>query len=120
MVALGDKRAGLFSNSENLKNVLFKAGEESGDWLWPMPLDDIYKKDLESNVADMKNIGSRWGGAITAAKFLQNFVGKTTWAHIDMAGTANDVKHIDYWGKGATGFGPRLIAAAVKGLQRLI
>ncbi len=120
MVALGDKRAGLFSNSENLKNVLFKAGEESGDWLWPMPLDDIYKKDLESTIADIKNIGSRWGGAVTAAKFLQNFVGKTHWAHIDMAGTANDVKHIDYWGKGATGFGPRLIAAALKGLQRLV
>lgn len=119
MVALGDKRAGLFTNSENMKNVLFKAGEESGDWLWPMPLDDIYKKDLESHVADIKNIGSRWGGAITAAKFLQNFVGKTQWAHIDMAGMANDVKHIDYWGKGATGFGPRLVAAALKWLQRL-
>ena len=120
MVALGDKRAGLFSNSENLKNVLIKAGDESGDLLWPMPLDDIYQKDLESSVADLKNIGSRWGGAITAAKFLQNFIGKTNWAHIDMAGLANDIKHIDYWGKGATGFGPRLIAAAVKGLQRTV
>ncbi len=120
MVALGDKRAGLFTNSDELKNVLFKAGEESGDWLWPMPLDDIYNKELESNVADIKNIGSRWGGAVTAAKFLENFVGKTLWAHIDMAGTANDVKHLGYWGKGATGFGPRLIAQVLKGLNKIL
>ncbi len=120
VVALGDKRSGLFCNTQNLKNVLIKAGEESGDLLWPMPLDDIYQKELESTIADIKNIGSRWGGAITAAKFLQNFVGKTPWAHIDMAGMANDIKHIDYWGKGATGFGPRLIAAAIKGLQRSV
>lgn len=120
VVALGDKRAGLFSNSEELKNILLKAGEESGDWLWPMPLDDIYKKDLESNVADLKNIGSRWGGSVTAAKFLQNFIGKTVWAHIDMAGTAYNVKHIDYWGKGATGFGPRLMAHVLKSLNKII
>ncbi len=120
MVALGDKRAGLFSNSDALKNILLKAGEESGDLLWAMPLDDIYKKDLESNIADIKNIGSRWGGSVTAAKFLQSFVDKTPWAHIDMAGMANDITHIDYWGKGATGFGPRLMAAAIKGLQRIV
>ena len=119
MVALGDKRAGVFSNSENLRQALFEAGEDSGDLVWPMPTDDIYHKELESDVADIKNIGSRWGGAITAAKFLEFFTEDTAWAHIDMAGTANDVKHVDFLGKGATGFGIRLLAAAVKKLNRL-
>ena len=118
MVALGDKRAGLFSNSQQLQKALFEAGEESGDLLWPMPLDDIYQKDLESDIADIKNIGDRWGGAITAAKFLEFFVEKKLWAHIDMAGTANDVKHLDFLGKGATGFGVRLVAAALKKLTK--
>ncbi|NOX89611.1 MAG: leucyl aminopeptidase [Calditrichaeota bacterium] len=119
LVALGDKRAGLFSNSSELRHVLFEAGETSGDFVWPMPLDDIYKKDLESQIADIKNIGGRGGGAITAAKFLEAFVNETTWAHIDMAGTAYNIKHIEYWGKGAAGFGPRLIASALRGLIKL-
>ncbi len=119
MVALGDKRAGLFSNSTEVRDLLFEVGEYSGDMLWPMPLDKIYGKDLESNIADLKNIGNRWGGAITAAKFLEAFVEQTPWAHIDMAGTANDIKHVDYLGKGSTGFGVRLIANALRRLIRL-
>ncbi|MHB2148860.1 leucyl aminopeptidase [Calditrichota bacterium LG25] len=119
MVALGDKRAGLFSNSESLRQALYEAGEESGDLLWPMPTDAFYHDDLKSEIADIANIGGRWGGAITAAKFLEFFVDKVAWAHIDMAGTANDIKHFDFLGKGATGFGVRLIAAALKKLNKL-
>ena len=115
---MGDKRAGLFSNSESLRQSLFEAGEESGDLLWPMPTDDIYQEELKSDIADIKNIGDRWGGAITAAKFLEFFVENTNWAHIDIAGTANDVKHFDFLGKGATGFGVRLIASALKKLNK--
>lgn len=119
MVALGDKRAGVFSNSPDLRQALFEAGEESGDLVWPLPTDDIYRKDLESDIADIKNIGSRWGGAITAAKFLEFFVEDATWAHIDMAGTANDVKHIDFLNKGATGFGVRLVAAMFRKINKI-
>ncbi len=118
MVALGDKRAGLFSNSEALRKALFEAGEDSGDLLWPLPNDPIYHKELESEIADIKNIGGRWGGAITAAKFLEFFCGDIPWAHIDMAGTANDVKEISFLGKGATGFGVRLMATALKRLNK--
>lgn len=109
VVALGDKTAGLFSNSEQLQNKLIRAGESSGDKVWPMPMFETYKKDIESEVADIKNIGDRWGGAITAAKFLEFFVDKNSWAHLDIAGTANGVKNIAYLGKGATGYGVRLM-----------
>ncbi len=118
VVALGDKRAGLFTKDEKLKNILTQYSETAGDLLWPMPMDDIYNKDLESDVADIKNIGSRWAGAITAAKFLEHFVGKVRWAHIDMAGTANHVKHKEYLGKGATGFGPRLIGSSLNKIEK--
>ncbi len=120
MVSLGDKMAGLFSNSDELANALLQSGVPSGDRLWRLPLDKLYEKDIESEIADIKNLGSRWGGAITAAKFLENFVGKVKWAHIDMAGTANDVKNIDYLGKGASGYGPRLICKALKSLEKVL
>ena len=120
VVALGDKMAGLFTNSENLRAALTEAAELSGDRVWPMPLSNLYAKDLESDVADLKNLGGRWGGAITAAKFLENFTAKTKWAHVYMAGTAYDVKNIDYLGKGATGFGPRLVCQALKALEKIL
>lgn len=119
VVALGDKNAGLFSNSEKLVNLLEDAGRQSGDAVWPMPMDDIYNKDIESEVADLKNVGERWAGAITAAKFLEAFVDKQAWAHIDIAGTAYNVKHKDYLGKGATGFGVRLIGRSLKAFDKL-
>ncbi len=120
LVALGDKRAALFSNSESLKTVLYEAGERSGDSVWPMPLDSVYQKLLESDFADLKNVGGRYGGAITAAKFLENFVGDTPWAHIDIAGTAFNVQNVDYLPNGATGFGVRLFAHALKTLEKAI
>jgi len=120
VVALGDKMAGVFSNSRRLVRGLLEAAEPSGDRLWQLPLHTYYAKELESTVADLKNIGGRWGGAITAAEFLQNFIGKCRWAHIDMAGTAYDISVPDYYGKGATGYGPRLICRALKTLEKIL
>ncbi len=107
--ALADKAAGLFCNDDELKKILLSCGEESYERLWPMPLWDDYNKQLESTVADLKNLGGRWGGSVTAAKFLEPFVDGKPWAHIDIAGTAYDVQDRPLLGKGATGFGVKLL-----------
>ena len=88
VVALGGVRSGLFSSNDALAAALDSAGEQSQDRCWRLPLDDEYGEGLKSNFADMANIGGRAGGAITAAKFLQRFVGEFPWAHLDIAGTA--------------------------------
>jgi len=88
VIALGGVRSGLFSSDDVLAQALQAAGEESQDLCWRMPLDDDYAEGLKSNFADVANIGGRAGGAITAAKFLQRFVGDFPWAHLDVAGTA--------------------------------
>lgn len=108
IVALGHVRAGLFCNNEALYNHLLKAAHRAGEKLWRLPLDDEYRREIKSDIADMKNVGSRWGGAITAAKFLQEFVGDTPWCHIDMAGV--DLFKEGQEGKGPTGFGVRTLA----------
>ena len=87
VIALGHHRSGLFSNDDALAAELLAAGEAAADPAWRMPLDDEYDEALKSNFADMGNVGSRAGGAITAAKFLQRFTGKLRWAHLDIAGT---------------------------------
>jgi len=86
IVALGTKIAGLFSNDEAFARELREASERTGERVWPMPMDDDFKEQLKSNVADLKNVGSRWGGAVTAAKFLEEFVASVPWAHLDIAG----------------------------------
>ena len=78
----------MFSNDDKLAERLTKAGEAIGERVWRMPLGPEYDKMIDSKFADMKNTGGRWGGAITAAQLLQRFVGKTPWAHLDIAGTA--------------------------------
>jgi len=88
MVALGQEYAGMFANDDKLADQLSKAGEASGERVWRMPLGPEYDKMIDSKFADMKNTGGRWGGSITAAQLLQRFVGKTPWAHLDIAGTA--------------------------------
>ncbi len=88
VIALGGVRSGLFSNNEGLAQALQSAGESAQDPCWRMPLDDDYAEGLKSNFADMGNVAGRAGGAITAAKFLQKFVGDMPWAHLDIAGTA--------------------------------
>jgi len=121
VVTLGDKAAGLFSNSDELASQLVFASEQSGDLLWRLPVWEAYQEDIKSDVADIKNIGDKWGGAITAAKFLENFVGKTKWAHLDIAGTAYGVKNIDYLKKsGATGYGVRLLGQVLRNIEKVL
>lgn len=88
VVALGGLRSGLFSAHDELAQALQKAGDAALDPCWRMPLDDEYAEGLKSNFADMGNVAGRAGGAVTAAKFLQKFVGDIPWAHLDIAGTA--------------------------------
>ena len=88
VIALGNHATGLFSNNDELAKNLLKAGEEANDRAWHMPLWDDYQKQLDSNFADIANIGGREAGSITAACFLSRFTKKFTWAHLDIAGTA--------------------------------
>ena len=87
-VALGQVRAGVFSNDEELAAKWLAASETAGEPMWRMPLDDEYREQLKSVYADIQNIGTRWGGACTAAMFLKEFAGDTPWVHVDVAGTA--------------------------------
>ena len=110
IVSLGNEFAGLFSNDDALSRDLAEAGEAVGDKVWRMPLGKAYDKLIDSPIADMKNIGGKGAGSITAAQFLQRFVNDgTPWAHIDIAGMAWSDKPGRTWGKGATGYGVRLI-----------
>lgn len=88
VIALGSHASGLYSNQEELAQALLAAGEESGDRAWRMPLWDEYQKQLDSNFADMANIGGREAGSVTAACFLSRYAKKYPWAHLDVAGTA--------------------------------
>jgi leucyl aminopeptidase len=110
LVSLGHEWAGLFSNTEDLASSLLKAGEESGDKLWRMPLAEPFDRLIDSPIADMKNVGPREGGSITAAHFIQRFIESgVRWAHVDMAGMAWSDKASATYEKGATGFGVRLL-----------
>ena len=86
MVALGTKVAGLFSNNDPFCQDLLTASRQTGERAWRLPLDDDYKEAIKSHVADLKNVGGKWGGAVTAAKFLEQFVSETPWIHLDIAG----------------------------------
>ena len=110
IIALGHEYAGMFSNDDGLAAQLTAAGTESGDKLWRMPLGDPYDKLIESPIADMKNVGPREGGSITAAVFLQRFIENgVKWAHLDIAGMAWADKASHLHDKGATGFGVALL-----------
>jgi len=110
LVSLGHEWAGLFSNNEDLAGKLQQAAEESGDKVWRMPLGEAFDRLIDSPIADMKNVGPREGGSITAAQFIQRFVENgVKWAHIDMAGKAWSDKASATYDKGATGFGVRLL-----------
>jgi leucyl aminopeptidase len=113
MVALGTEYAGLFSNNDELSERLTKVGLATGERVWRMPLGPEYDKQIDSQFADMKNTGTRNGGSITAAQFLQRFVDDTPWAHLDIAGTAmgapkSEINHS--WG---SGYGVRLLERLV-------
>jgi leucyl aminopeptidase len=103
MIALGEEIWGVMGNDRRLIRDVIAAGEAVGEPGWELPLWRRYREKIESPVADVKNIGDRWGGAITAALFLAEFVGDTPWCHLDVAGTAYWEKAGDYWPKGATG-----------------
>ncbi len=111
MVALGPYRAGLFTDNGDIRDALMKYGEVEGEGFWPMPFDERLGEKMKSRVADLKNTAEmRWGGAISAAMFLRNFVDfPDRWAHIDMAGTAFASEDSGYYTYGATGFGVRTI-----------
>ncbi|MCP4709480.1 MAG: leucyl aminopeptidase [Planctomycetes bacterium] len=109
VVALGEHQAGLFTNNPGLQKKLEKASETSGEPVWPLPCGEEYLEQMKSKVADLKNTGSRWGGASTAAAFLGAFVNDITWAHFDVAGVADTDKEKPYQSIGGTGFIVRLV-----------
>jgi len=115
VVALGHWVAGLFSNTDALADELLSAAGRAGESFWRLPLVDLQKETLRSDVADMKNHGDRWGGAISAAWFLREFAGDTPWVHLDIAGTAwlDDAK--PYMAKGPTGVCVRTFAKLAMG-----
>ena len=110
LISLGHEWAGLFSNNDKLASNLIQVGEDSGDKLWRMPLGEPFDRLIDSPIADMKNVGPREGGSITAAQFIQRFIDDgVKWAHVDMAGKAWTDKPGSTYDKGATGFGVRLL-----------
>jgi leucyl aminopeptidase len=113
MVALGTENAGLFSNNDELAERLTKVGQETGEKVWRMPLSAEYDKLIDSQFADMKNTGGRYGGSVTAAQFLQRFVDNTPWAHLDIAGTAMGAPKTEINHSWGSGFGVRLLERLV-------
>jgi leucyl aminopeptidase len=109
MIALGEDIWGVMGNDRGLVADVIAAGEEVGEPGWELPLWERYREKIQSPIADVKNIGDRFGGAITAALFLSEFVGDTPWCHMDVAGTAFHEKAGDYWPKGATGSPARTV-----------
>jgi leucyl aminopeptidase len=109
MVALGQEHAGLFSNDDKLAERLLQSGRATGERVWRMPLGPEYDKLIDSKFADVKNTGGRNAGSITAAQFLQRFVDKTPWAHLDIAGTAMSSPQTDINKSWGSGFGVRLL-----------
>ena len=110
IISLGNEYAGIFSNDDGLADDLIAAGKAAGDQLWRFPLGDAYNKLIDSPIADMKNIGPRYGGSITAAQFIKRFVDEgVKWAHLDIAGMVWADKPGATWDKGATGYGVRLL-----------
>jgi len=108
-VALGTLYSGLFGNDQDLVDTVNRAAERAGERMWQMPMPEEYKEQNKSEIADVKNTGNRYGGAITAALFLAEFVANTPWVHIDIAGTAYSTKESRYIIKGATGVGVRTL-----------
>ncbi|MEJ2289855.1 MAG: leucyl aminopeptidase family protein, partial [Deinococcales bacterium] len=114
VVALGSGvAAGLFSNDDHLRDRLVAAGQQSHERVWPLPLYEDYRTNIDSTIADLKNSGGREGGVGTSAAFLQAFV-RYPWAHLDIAGMALTDRNGGYRPEGATGFGVRLLTEALR------
>ena len=115
VVALGHTNVGAFSNDQALLDRLLASARDCGEKMWPMPLDEEYKDNLKSIIADLPNVGPRWGGAITAAMFLKEFADPTPWVHLDIAGTAWLEEGKPFLSKGPSGVAVRtLIDLAMK------
>lgn len=117
-VALGTGYSGVFGNDQELVDKVLKAGSEAGEKLWQMPMPEEYKEQNKSEIADIKNTGDKYGGAITAALFLAEFVDNTPWVHLDIAGTASSSKESGYVVKGATGVGVRTLVELALSLAK--
>ncbi|MGI9033472.1 MAG: leucyl aminopeptidase [Acidimicrobiales bacterium] len=118
-VALGAKIAGLMGNHQGWVDQVRSAAEAAGESVWPLPLPEEYRKSIDSDVADVKNIGSdRFGGALTAGLFLREFVGDVPWAHLDIAGPARSGEDDGYLHKGGTGWGVRTLVQLVTSLEK--
>jgi leucyl aminopeptidase len=114
MVALGNYIVGAFGEDDQAVWSLLEASRSAGEELWRLPITDLQKDALRSEIADMKNSGERWGGAINAAMFLKEFVGETPWVHLDIAGPSQSPKERGYHGKGATGVGVRTLVELIR------
>jgi len=117
-VALGDICTGAFGNNQELTDRVIAAGTEAGELIWQMPMYDEYQEQNKSDVADIKNVGGRLGGAITAAKFLAEFTNDIPWVHLDIAGTSLSDKERAYQVKGATGIPVRTLVNLVLSLAK--
>jgi leucyl aminopeptidase len=115
VVALGYVNAGIFASDENMYDRFTAASKQAGEKMWRLPLDDEYKETIKSNIADMANAGSRWGGAIFAAMFLKEFAEDTPWIHLDIAGTAWMEEGKPWIAKGPSGIALRSLVEFVKG-----
>lgn len=118
MVALGPYTAGVMTNDERLSEAWFAAARVAGEDMWPLPLPTRLKKQLKSEIADLRNTGERWGGALIAGLFLKEFVGSVPWLHVDIAGPATADKEWGVFGKGGTGFGVSSIIEYLRGIGR--
>lgn len=115
VVALGEEVAGVMSNKPELAQKILAASKEAGEKMWELPLEANYKPLIKSESADVKNIGGKYGGTLTAGLFLQEFVGETPWVHIDIAGPAYAEKPLNAYTKlGGTGFGVRTLLEVIK------
>jgi leucyl aminopeptidase len=116
-VALGPLVGGLIAKDDEAADLVLNAAEASGEMMWRLPFVEEYRSDVKSDIADMKNIGSRWGGAITAAIILSEFVGDVPWVHLDIAGPGRADKTEHYVSKGGSGFGVRTLVAVAEALS---
>jgi leucyl aminopeptidase len=114
VVALGHHASGMLGNDDALMKKLNLAGETTYERVWQLPMFDEYEKLIKSDVADVKNVGGRWAGAITGAWFLKKFIGSYNWVHLDIAGTAILEENGEYTQKGASGFGVRLLTELLR------
>ncbi len=115
-VALGDSIAAIMGNDQSLIDRMKRVGDRAGEQLWQLPLAQEYRSALKTPMADMKNIGGRWGGAITAALILEEFVAERPWAHLDIAGPARWPRDEHYMVKGGSGFGVRTLVGLLEDL----